>query len=120
MGLRAYKKISHPRQFQEWVFLVENKKSMKVQKIRTNNGGEFTSQAFICFYSHRGIAHQFSALNNPHQNGLVERKNQTVQEMASTMLTKSDLSLAFWGEAVNTIVYIINRYPTKAVSEMTP
>ena len=106
--------------FQEWVALVENETSKKVRKIRSDNGGEFISQAFHRFCSERGIARQFSTPNTPQQNGVVERKNRTVQEMARTMLSQSDLPLSFWGEAVNTAVYIINCCPTKAVAAMTP
>ena len=40
--------------------------------------------------------------------------------MAHTMLSQHDLSLSFWGESVNTSVYIINCCPTKAVAAMTP
>ena len=97
--------------------LVENETSKKVRKIRSDNGGEFISQAFHRFCSQRGIAHQFSTPNTPPQNGVVERKNQTVQEMARMMLSQSDFPLC--GEVVNTVVYIIC-CPTKAVDAMTP
>ena len=94
--------------FQEWVFLVENETSMKFQKINTDNGGEFTSQAFHRFSSQRGIARQFTSPNAHQQNGEAERKNRTIQEMARTALAQSDLPLSFWREVVNTAVYIIN------------
>jgi transposase InsO family protein len=105
--------------FEEWVFLVENETSMKVRKIRFDNGGEFISQVFHNFCSQRGITHQFSTPNTPQQNGVIERKNRTVQEMARTMLSQSDLPLSFWGDVVSTAVDIINRCPTKAIAEMT-
>ena len=49
--------------FQEWVALVENETSKKVRKIRSDNGGVFTSQVFHRFCSQRGIAHQFCTPN---------------------------------------------------------
>ena len=76
--------------FQEWVALVENVISKKIQKIRPDNGGEGISHAFHHFCSQRGIAHQFSTPNSPQQNGV-----QTVQEMSRTMLSQSDRPLAF-------------------------
>jgi hypothetical protein len=40
---------------------------------------------------------------------VVERKNQTIQEMARTMLNEANLSERFWREEVNIVVYILNR-----------
>ena len=57
--------------------------------------------------------------NSPHQNGVLERKNRRIQEMALTVLSQSDIPLSFWGEVVHTAAYIINCYPTNAVTEMT-
>ena len=49
----------------------------------------------------------------PQQNGLVERKNRTLTEMVNGMLSKSGLSEGFWGEAMLTSCYILNRVPKK-------
>ncbi|KAL0308115.1 UNVERIFIED_CONTAM: Retrovirus-related Pol polyprotein from transposon RE1 [Sesamum angustifolium] len=57
---------------------------------------------------------------NPQQNGVSERKNIRVMEMARLMLQKKHLPKAFWAEAVYTAVYLLNRCPTKAVQNMTP
>ena len=67
--------------------------SKKVQKIKSNNNGEFISHAFHCLCSQQGIACQFSTPNTPQQNGVVERKKRAVQEMAPTMSSQSDLQL---------------------------
>ncbi|KAL0294286.1 UNVERIFIED_CONTAM: hypothetical protein Sradi_6894800 [Sesamum radiatum] len=53
-------------------------------------------------------------------NGVSERKNRTVMEMARSMLQEKHLPKAFWAEAVYTAVYLLNRCPTKAVQNMTP
>ena len=45
----------------------------------------------------------------PQQNGMVERKNRTLQEFARSMLNEYDLHKYFWVEAVNTACYILNR-----------
>ena len=39
----------------------------------------------------QGINHNFPALGTPQQNGLVERKNRTLQEMARNMLNENNL-----------------------------
>ena len=44
-----------------------------------------------------------------HNNGVVERKNRTLQEMARVMLNSKKLSTRLWVEAVSTSCYTINR-----------
>jgi len=50
---------------------------------------------------------------------VAERKNRTLSEMANAMLSKSGLSEGFWGEAMLTACYILNRVPNKRNS-ITP
>ncbi|KAL4178660.1 hypothetical protein AMTRI_Chr13g83390 [Amborella trichopoda] len=50
----------------------------------------------------------------PEQNGIVERKNMALVEMVRSMMGHENISLEFWGEAVLTACYILNRTPTKA------
>ncbi|KAD3337079.1 hypothetical protein E3N88_32599 [Mikania micrantha] len=52
---------------------------------------------------------QYSIPRTPEQNGVVERKNRTLIEVARTMLADSGLPLTFWAEAVNTACYVHNR-----------
>eukprot|EP00253_Pinus_taeda_P008546 PITA_08546 len=56
----------------------------------------------------------------PQQNGVAERKNRTLKEMANCMLQSKGLSLSFWAEAINCANYIINRTPTKVLKNITP
>ncbi|KAL0389945.1 UNVERIFIED_CONTAM: Retrovirus-related Pol polyprotein from transposon TNT 1-94 [Sesamum calycinum] len=55
-----------------------------------------------------GIEHQTTVSYNPQQNGVSERKNRTVMEMARSMLQEKHLPKAFWAEAVYTAVYLLN------------
>ncbi|XP_022841840.1 uncharacterized protein LOC111365516 [Olea europaea var. sylvestris] len=59
---------------------------------------------------YEGIKYEFSSPITPQQNGVVERKNIVLQEMARAMLHDKDLTMHFWGEAINTacrICYIM-------------
>ena len=107
-------------EFHECIALVEDMISKKVQKIRSDNGGEFISHALHRFFSQRGVACQFSTANTPQQNGVVERKNRTVQERACSMLSQFHLPLLSWSKVVSTTVYIINCCPTKPIAEISP
>ena len=57
---------------------------------------------------------------SPQQNGMVERWNQTVVGMARSMMKAKGMPARFWGEAVTTAVFILNRAPTKALKGKTP
>ncbi|KAI5317503.1 hypothetical protein L3X38_037210 [Prunus dulcis] len=67
-----------------------------------------------------GIERQLTTSYTPQQNGVAERKNRTIVEMAKCLLLEKKIPLDFWAEAVNTSVYILNRCPTKALSKKTP
>jgi transposase InsO family protein len=61
------------------------------------------------YCSNHGIKRQFSIARTPQQNGVVERKNMTVQEMARTMIMDSKLTDIFWTRAVHTTFHIQKR-----------
>ena len=74
---------------------------------------------FKIFCNENGISHTFSSHRNPQQNGVVERKNRTLVEMARTMLHEYNLPLYFWAEAVSTSCYISNRVFKRAILNKT-
>ena len=88
--------------------------------MRTDRGGEFTSQDFNEFGNENGIKRQLTAAYTPQQNEVVERKNRTIMNMVQSMLLEKKLPKNFWPEAVNWTVHILNRSPTLAVKNMTP
>ncbi|GJZ03019.1 retrovirus-related pol polyprotein from transposon TNT 1-94 [Tanacetum coccineum] len=67
-----------------------------------------------------GITHNFSAPRTPQSNGVVERKNRTLQEMSRTMLNEQSLPQKFWCNAVDTSTYILNRILIRAILGKTP
>ncbi|GJY32971.1 pol polyprotein [Tanacetum coccineum] len=67
---------------------VENQLNKKIKVIRSNRGGEYVS-SFAEFCSQHGIRHELTALYSPQQNGIAERKNHTLKEMANAMLRSS-------------------------------
>jgi hypothetical protein len=65
-----------------------------------------------------GIKRQFFVAKTPQHNGVVERKNRTVHEMARRMLTDSKLTDIFWTQAVHTITHIQNRVMLRNKTDM--
>jgi transposase InsO family protein len=100
--------------------MVENEMDSRIKCLRSDNGGEFTSKEFMDYCSSHGIKRQFFVARTPQQNGVVERKNMTVQEMARTMLMDSKLTDIFWTQAVHTTVHIQNRVMLRNNTDKTP
>ncbi|GKC13602.1 retrovirus-related pol polyprotein from transposon TNT 1-94, partial [Tanacetum coccineum] len=86
------------------------------RNVRTDNGTEFVNQTLREWYENVGISHQTSVARTPQQNGVVERRNQTLVEAARTMLIFSKAPLFLWAEAINTasdIRIFVGYAPTK-------
>ena len=64
--------------------------------------------------------HQFSSPRTLQQNGVIERKNRSIQEMVRTMLNENALPKYFWAEAVNTACYVLNRALIRPHLNKTP
>ncbi|KAH9728331.1 Integrase catalytic domain-containing protein [Citrus sinensis] len=99
---------------------VQNEKGYSITCIRSDHGGEFKNHAFENFCNDLGIEHQFSSPRTPQQNGVVERKNRSIQEMTRTMLNENSLPKYFWAEAVNTACYVLNRMLIRPNLNKTP
>jgi hypothetical protein len=82
--------------------MVENEMDSKIKCLRYDNGGDFTSKELMDYCNNHGIKRQFSVARTPQQNGVVEKKNRTIQEMDRTMLMDSKLTDIFWTQAVHT------------------
>jgi hypothetical protein len=95
-------------------------KNCKLKALRTDRGGEFTSNEFRNYYEMLGIKRYLTTPYSPQQNRVVERRNQTVVGMARSLLKSMGVPAEFWGEAVSTTVYLLNRAPTKSVISKTP
>jgi hypothetical protein len=87
----------------------QNEFGLRIKKIRSDNGTEFKNSQIEGFLEDEGIKHEFSSPYTPQKNGVVERKNRTLLDMARTMLDEYKTPDRFWTEAINTTCYSINR-----------
>ncbi|CAL9011462.1 unnamed protein product, partial [Prunus brigantina] len=109
--------------FKSIVNKIQNEKERTVNslsRMRSDHGTEFDNSSFIEYCDELGIRHEFSSPITPQQNGVVERKNRVLIEMARVMLSGKSLPKFFWAEAVNTSCYVINRVYTRPNSDKTP
>eukprot|EP00253_Pinus_taeda_P009613 PITA_09613 len=103
--------------FKAFKTLVENESDCKIKSLRSDRAGEFTSDEFFDFCEQHGIKKQFSTTRTPQQNGVVERRNRTIQQMARAMLDESGTPATFSSEAAFTAITILNQVNVRIKTE---
>lgn len=78
--------------FKNFKVSVENQSGHTIKCLRTDHGGEFCSNYFLKFCKYSEIKRQLTSPYTPQQNGVAERKNQTLVEMARCMMHTKGLS----------------------------
>lgn len=102
--------------FKRFIAEVETKLDQKVKTLRTDRGREYLSDMFKGFCEEKGIQRQLTIPYTPQQNGVAERRNRTLLDMVRSMMAQANLPIRFWGDALLTSTYILNRVPSKSVS----
>ncbi|XP_068657905.1 uncharacterized protein [Aristolochia californica] len=106
---------------------VELQLGKKIKAIKSNRSGEYYGRydgsgeqrpgPFAIFLQECGIASQYTMPGKPSMNGVVELQNRTFKDMVRSMISHSSLPESLWGEALKTVVYILNRVPSKAIAK---
>ena len=99
---------------------LQNEKSLKIDRIRSDHGKEFENSYMESFCTRSGISQEFSAPITPQQDGVVERKNRVFQEMARAMFHNKDVVRNLWVETVNTACHTVNRVYFRPDTKKTP
>ncbi|GJR02925.1 retrovirus-related pol polyprotein from transposon TNT 1-94 [Tanacetum coccineum] len=93
---------------------IQNQLGSSIIAIRTDHGREFDNEVqFGAYCDAQGITHNFSAPHTPQSNGVVERKNRTLQEMSRTMLNEQTIPQKFWCN----VSKVVRRAPILALPE---
>lgn len=106
--------------FQKFHAEIQNQFSTSIKVLRSDNGREYLSTSFSNFLSSKGITHQTSCAYTPQQNGVAERKNRHLIETTRTLLIHHNVPLHFWGDALLTACYLINRMPSSVLQGQSP
>ena len=61
------------------------------------------------------IVSQLTPPGTPQCNGVSERRNRTLLDMVRSMMSLIGLPLSFWGYALETAAFTLNRAPSKSV-----
>jgi len=91
--------------FKDFKAIVEKQNGYKIIIMRSDQGGEYTSNDFEAFCTQQGIKHQTTPAYTPQLNGVAERKNRMILDMARSLLKAKKLPKQYWVEAVSCGIY---------------
>ncbi|KAK8686089.1 hypothetical protein V6N13_125116 [Hibiscus sabdariffa] len=103
--------------FKELKNEVQNQRGKSIKALRSDRGGEYLSQDFDELLKECGIVSQLTPPGTPQWNGVSERRNQTLLDIVRSMMSHSDLPISFWGHALETAAFTLNRVPSKSVQK---
>ncbi|KAK8593532.1 hypothetical protein V6N12_045612 [Hibiscus sabdariffa] len=101
--------------FKEFKNEVQNQHGKSIKALRSDRGGEYLSQDFDKLLKECGIVSQLTSPGTPQWNGVSERRNRTLLDMVRSMMSHIDLPTSFWGYALETTAFTLNRVPSKSV-----
>lgn len=107
--------------FKNYIQVAERQTGRKLIQFTLDNGSEFVNSIMDELCKDSGIVFHLTAPYTPEQNGVSERGNQTVVNIARTLMIQSGVPLNFWYLACSTAVFLKNRSMTSSLdSEVTP
>eukprot|EP00252_Welwitschia_mirabilis_P002409 TRINITY_DN1235_c0_g1_i6.p1 TRINITY_DN1235_c0_g1~~TRINITY_DN1235_c0_g1_i6.p1 ORF type:complete len:1428 (+),score=264.56 TRINITY_DN1235_c0_g1_i6:585-4868(+) len=106
--------------FQSFHKMVSTQFDAKVKILRSDNGLEYMDKNFGAYLESNGIIHQTSCAYTSEQNGVAERKNRHILEVARSLMFTMNLPKGYWGDAVMAAAYLINRMPLRVLDYKSP
>ena len=106
--------------FQMFAHSVVNPNGFRVERLRADKGGEFTSKKLKNECLQTGVLLEFSSTNTPQQTGMSERVGKILAAMVRCMLADSGLPTMLWGELMLTAAFLGNRAPHSAIGMQSP
>jgi hypothetical protein len=104
--------------FKEFQNEVQNHTGKTIKFLRSDRGGEYLSHEFNDHLKNCGIVPQLTPPGMPQWNGVSERRNRTLLDMVRSMMSQTDLPWYFWGYALETAAFTLNRVPSKSVEKI--
>ncbi|RVW85170.1 Retrovirus-related Pol polyprotein from transposon TNT 1-94 [Vitis vinifera] len=106
--------------FQTFNLMVQNQFNSKIQVLKSDNAKEYFTSSLSTYLQNHDIIHISSCVDTPQQNGVAERKNRHLLEVARCLMFSSNVPNYFWGEAILTATYLINRMPSRVLTFQSP
>ena len=96
---------------------MQNQLGKSINAFRSDRGGEYLSQEFDDYLKECGRVSQLTPSRMPQWNGVSKRRNKTLLDMVRSMMSHADLLNSFWGHALETATFTLNRVPSKSVQK---
>ena len=106
--------------FKNFKNMIQTQFQSKIQILKSDNARDYFNSILGEFLAKEGIVHLSSCVDTPQQNGIAERKNRHLLEVARSLMFSTNVPKLFWGEAVLTAAYLINRMPSRVLKFQTP
>ena len=90
---------------------------MKVFK--SDNGGEFIDTDLLEALEREGITVEHTSPYSPHQNGISERTNRTVFELAFALMYAANTPISLWPYACRTVIHVLDHLPTRGTNMLS-
>ncbi|RVW38886.1 Retrovirus-related Pol polyprotein from transposon TNT 1-94 [Vitis vinifera] len=106
--------------FKNFKNMIQTQFQSKIQILKSDNARDYFNSILGEFLAQEGIVHLSSCVDTPQQNGIAERKNRHLLEVARSLMFSMNVPKLFWGQAVLTAAYLINRMPSRVLKFQTP
>ena len=100
--------------------MIQTQFQTKIQVLKTDNAKDYFNTALAKYLLKHGIIHISSCVDTPQQNGVAERKNRHLLEVARSLMFSTNVPKQSWRKAVLTAAYLINRMPSRVLQFQTP
>ena len=98
--------------FKNFNTMIQTQFQTKIKVLKTDNAKKYFTSILGDYLLSQGIVHQSSCIDTLQQNGVAERKNRHLLEVVRSLMFTTRVPKFFWGEAVLTATYLINRMPS--------
>jgi len=82
--------------FKSFHKMVSTQFGVGIKILRSDQGGEYIDLGLADYFSTHGIIHQTSCIKTPQQNGVAERKNRHLLDIAQSLLFSVQAPKSYW------------------------
>ena len=108
------------RKFQNYVAYLKCQYDLFPKCFHTDNGSEYITGDLQRWCASKGIRLEYTVLYSPVQNGVAERMNHTLAELARAMILSTKMPTFLWPEAITHVTYLCNWTHMQALDMKTP
>jgi transposase InsO family protein len=106
--------------FEMFYKMVQTQFNATIKIFCFDNGGEYMSGNLNACFCEQGIIHQTMCVYTPRQNGVAKRKNRHLLEVTRSLMFDTHVPKSYWGDALLTAIYLINRTPSRVLDSKHP